>query len=62
VEHLHPIYQDKTSRPWDDTYRNAKVHWAEDARLFGERVESLQSEVDPVVEKKMEEIAGLWDG
>ena len=62
VEHLHPIYQNSTSRPWDDTYRGAMAHWHEDAARFNRRIEVLMAEADDVVAKKKEAIARLWDG
>lgn len=62
VEHLHPIYQNNASRPWDDTYRDAQKHWNEDASRFNRRIEGLMSEPDEVVAKKRKAIARLWDG
>lgn len=62
VEHLHPIYQNQTSRPWDDTYRNAMSHWHEDAKLFADRIESLHGEDTPTVDRKVSAIARLWGG
>ena len=60
VEHLHPIYQNNTARPWDDTYRGAMSHWQEDGKRFGERMESLQNEAPEVVESKKHAIERFW--
>lgn len=43
VEHLHPIYQTQTSRPWDDTYRNAFTHWEQDSKVFHDRMAMLDA-------------------
>jgi hypothetical protein len=62
VEHLHPIFQTNTSRPWDDTYRNAFKHWQEDSVIFHERMQALDREDEAIVTSKKEAIARLWPG
>lgn len=37
VEHLHPLHQGASQRPWDETYANAQSHWDYDAHLFNQR-------------------------
>ena len=61
VEHLHPIYQNQTSRPWDDTYRNAMSFWSEDAERFNRRIGALSEEPDEEVLRKTAAIARLWN-
>jgi hypothetical protein len=61
VEHLHPIYQNQTSRPWDDTYRNAFTHWEADGKLFHERVAALEAEDMSLTTHKVSAIEFLWD-
>lgn len=54
VEHLHPIYQNTVSRPWDDTYRNAFIHWNEDAETFNRRMaelDALEHRVETIAER-----------
>lgn len=62
VEHLHPIFQTNTSRPWDDTYKNAFKHWQEDSVRFWERMKALDEETPDIVSRKQEAIARLWAG
>ncbi len=37
VEHLHPLFKQANSAPWDDTYRTAMTGWAHDETLFQRR-------------------------
>jgi hypothetical protein len=60
VEHLHPIYQNDASRPWDDTYRNAFTHWEQDGKLFNDRIATLRSEPLDIHEHKIDAIEFLW--
>lgn len=62
VEHLHPIFATDTSRPWDDTYKNAFKHWQEDSVIFHERMQALDLESEDIVRSKKTAIGRLWIG
>lgn len=54
VEHLHPVFQNVRSIPWDETYHNAVKGWDHDAALFDRRAKlidaALASPDDAVLE------------
>lgn len=43
VEHLHPLQQGHSQRPWDDTYANAQAGWNEDAARFNARAALIEA-------------------
>jgi hypothetical protein len=62
VEHHHPNFQNKTSRPIDDTYRDAFAHWDKDGAHFGDRIQALKDEPFGKVAGKREGVARMWAG
>jgi hypothetical protein len=42
VEHLHPLFNQPNSLPWDSTYSNAQRGWDHDQALFERRARAIE--------------------